>query len=223
MTFGIESDADVRARDVEPRGLEGTTATVRTPAGEFRLRSPLLGLGNLSNVLAGVAVAVIFDVPLASIADRVASLRPAYQRGELLRLPGGLTLIDDSYNSSPAALKRSLETLAAATGSARKIAILGEMLELGDHAAALHEASGRAAAAAGLDLLIVVGHDAARVMAGAAIRAGMAAQRGHPRRRRDAGVRGGAAADAPRRSRAGEGVARHRLDAVVERLKAEFA
>ena len=57
VTFGIDTDADVRARNVELRGLEGTTATVRTPAGELRLQSPLLGLGNLSNVLAGVAVA----------------------------------------------------------------------------------------------------------------------------------------------------------------------
>ena len=59
-------------------------------------------------------------------------MKPAARRGELLRLPGGITLIDDSYNSSPAALKKALETIAAATGSARKIAVLGEMLELGD-------------------------------------------------------------------------------------------
>ncbi|MGZ8255638.1 MAG: glutamate ligase domain-containing protein, partial [Burkholderiaceae bacterium] len=80
----------------------------------------------------------------------------------------------DSYNSSPAALKRTLETVHAASGSARKVAVLGEMLELGAHAGALHEECGRAAAAAGLNLLIAVGGDAARVMADAAIRSGMA-------------------------------------------------
>jgi UDP-N-acetylmuramoyl-tripeptide--D-alanyl-D-alanine ligase len=56
VTFGVEADADVRATNVELRGLEGTAATVRTPAGDFQLRSPLLGLGNLSNVLAATAV-----------------------------------------------------------------------------------------------------------------------------------------------------------------------
>ena len=106
-------------------------------------------------------------------AAAAAALRPAHSRGELLRLPGGLTLIDDSYNSSPAALKRSLETVAAARGSARKIAVLGEMLELGDHAARLHAECGAAAAATGLELLIAVGGDGAKALAFAATNAGM--------------------------------------------------
>ena len=94
--------------------------------------TPLLGPGNLANVLAATAVALEFDVPLDEIAGRAAALRPAH-RGELLRLAGGLTLIDDSYNSSPAALLRALEIVKVATGSARKVAVLGEMLELGTH------------------------------------------------------------------------------------------
>ena len=173
VTFGLDADADVRASSVEHRGLEGTAAAVRTPAGEFRLESPLLGLGNLLNVLAGTAVALTFGVPLASIAGRIASLRPAHHRGELLRLPGGLTVIDDSYNSSPAALRRSLETMAAAKGSARKVAVLGEMLELGSHSDALHRDCGAAAAAAGLDLLISVGGAGAGTLADAAMAGGM--------------------------------------------------
>ena len=80
-------------------------------------------------------------------------MKPAAHRGELLRLAGGITLIDDSYNSSPSALLQALETVTIATGSARKVAILGEMLELGTHASRLHATCGRAAAAAGLDLL----------------------------------------------------------------------
>jgi UDP-N-acetylmuramoyl-tripeptide--D-alanyl-D-alanine ligase len=223
VTFGIDADADVRATNVESRGLEGTRATVRTPAGEFPLRSPLLGLGNLSNALAATAVAVTFDIPVATIADRVAALKPAHHRGELLRLPGGLTLVDDTYNSSPAALSQSLDTIAASTGSARKIAVLGEMLELGAHSILLHEESGARAAAAGLDLLITVGSDAARAMADAAIRAGM----------RQAAVfhvpdAGQAAELAMQRTRPGDlillkGSRSIGLDAVVERLKAEYA
>ena len=223
VRFGIDADAEVRAVDVESRGLEGMRATVRTPGGEFTLRSPLLGMGNLSNALAATAVAVTFDVAVATIAETLAALRPAHHRGELLRLPGGLTLVDDSYNSSPAALKQSLETIAAATGSARKIAVLGEMLELGAHAVPLHEASGVRAAAAGVDLLITVGNDAARAMADAAVRAGM----------RQAAVfhvpDAGQAADlALQRTRPGDlvlvkGSRGIGLDAVVGRLTAEYA
>jgi UDP-N-acetylmuramoyl-tripeptide--D-alanyl-D-alanine ligase len=223
ITFGIESPADVRARTVEMRGLEGTRATVQTPAGEFHLQTPLLGMGNLANVLAATAVAVTLDVPLQAIADRASSLRAAHHRGELLRLPGGVTLIDDSYNSSPTALKQSLGTVGAATGSARKIAILGEMLELGDHATRLHQECGRAAAAAGLDFLIAVGGDAARELSAAAVAAGLP-----PAHATHVPTKHEALDLAVQRVRPGDlvlvkGSRGIGLDAVVERLKAEFA
>ena len=223
VTFGIEQLADVRATPVEERGLEGTRATVRTPIGDVALETPLLGLGNLANVLAATAVALQFEIPLDEIKARAATLKPAHRRGELLRLPGGITLIDDSYNSSPAALRRALHTLETATGSARKIAVLGEMLELGAHAVRLHEECGAAAAAAGLDLLITVGGPPARALADAALRAGM----------RDSAVSHvtgstEAAALALERTRPGDlvlvkGSRGIGTDVVVDRLKAEYA
>ncbi len=173
VTFGIDQPADVRATRVVDRGLDGVAALVRTPVGDREVETPLLGLGNLANVLAATAVALQFDVPLDAVADRAAGLRPAHHRGELLRLPGGLTLIDDSYNSSPAALKRALQTIKVASGSARKIAVLGEMLELGGHALRLHQECGAAAAAADLNLLIAVGGPPARALADRAVQSGM--------------------------------------------------
>ena len=173
VTFGIDTPADVSATHVEHRGLLGTSAELRTPSGAATLVTPLLGLGNLSNVLAATAVAIQFDVPVSQIVETAARLRPASHRGELLRLPGGITLIDDSYNSSPAALRQALETVAAAAGCARKVAVLGEMLELGAHADVLHRDSGRAAATAGLDLLIAVGGAPAAALAEGAVAAGM--------------------------------------------------
>jgi UDP-N-acetylmuramoyl-tripeptide--D-alanyl-D-alanine ligase len=173
MTFGIETNADFEARGVEALGLDGTAAEIRTPAGSTRIRTPLLGMGNLANVLAATAVALELGVSLPDVVARVAALRPSAHRGELLRLPGGVTIVDDSYNSSPSALLRALETIAAATGSARKVAVLGEMLELGAHAERLHAECGRAAAGAGLSWLITVGGTAAGSMATAAVSAGM--------------------------------------------------
>jgi UDP-N-acetylmuramoyl-tripeptide--D-alanyl-D-alanine ligase len=223
VTFGVDTAADVQASNVDLAGLDGVRADVSTPAGSFRLQSPLLGLGNLANVLAAVAVALILDVPVTAIQQRVSSLRPAYHRGELLRLPGGVTLIDDSYNSSPSALKRSLEIVGAASGTARKVAVLGEMLELGEHADRLHAECGRAAREAGVDLLIAVGGTPAHVLGDAAARAGMP---------RDAVVvaadRVAAEAEVVKRVRAGDlvlvkGSRGIGLDAVVERLKVEFA
>jgi UDP-N-acetylmuramoyl-tripeptide--D-alanyl-D-alanine ligase len=173
VAFGIETPADVEARGVEALGLEGTAAAVHTRHGEARIRTPLLGMGNLANVLAATAVALELGVSLSDIVEKIADLRPAAHRGELLRLPGGVTIVDDSYNSSPSALMRALETIGAATGSARKAAVLGEMLELGAHAERLHAECGRAAAGAGLDWLIAVGGAAARSMATAAVSSGM--------------------------------------------------
>ncbi len=222
-TFGLSAGADYRASDVRHRGLDGMAATVSTPGGSIAIETPLLGTGNLLNLLAATAVAVEMGVPAGAIAERAATMTPAARRGELLRLPGGITLVDDSYNSSPAALKRSLETVALSTGSARKIAVLGEMLELGVHADRLHEECGRAAAAAGLDLLIAVGGDAAKRLAGAARAAGMdAAAVFHVPASADA-------ADlAQQKVRPGDlvlvkGSRGVRTDLVVERLKVEFA
>lgn len=175
ITFGESEGATVRALDIEDRGVDGMRARVTTPAGARVVETPLLGRGNLANLLAATAVALDFGIPLETVAARAATLRPADRRGAVLRLRGGITLVDDSYNSSPAALKRALDVIARESRASRKVAVLGEMLELGDHALALHEESGRLAAAAGLRLLFAVGGAPARALADAAIAAGMPA------------------------------------------------
>lgn len=173
VTFGVGEDSDVRAEGVVDLGIGGTSARVKTPRGAFEMSTPLVGRGNLANVLAATAVAVEFDVPLDVVAERAGALRPAAHRGELLRLPGGVTVLDDSYNANPTATRRALDVLGASTGVTRRIAVLGEMLELGDRAVALHEETGRAAAGAGVDLLWTVGGAPAEAMAAAAVAAGI--------------------------------------------------
>ena len=172
VTFGIERPADVRAAAVVDRGIDGTEARVTTPRGSFELMTPLVGRGNLANVLAATAVAVECGVPLPAIAARAATLKAASHRGEVIRLKNGITLIDDSYNANPTATKRALDVLGQAT-SGRRIAVLGEMLELGDHARRLHEDVGRAAAGHAIDVLLTVGGDAAAALAAAAVAAGL--------------------------------------------------
>ena len=135
--------------------------------------TPLIGSGNLSNVLAATAVAVELDVPLAAIAERASRLTPAPHRGEVLRLADGVTVIDDSYNANPSATRRALELLGGSVDRTRRVAVLGEMLELGRESARLHQDVGRAAAAARVDALIAVGGEAARALADGAIEAGV--------------------------------------------------
>jgi UDP-N-acetylmuramoyl-tripeptide--D-alanyl-D-alanine ligase len=112
-------------------------------------------------------------VPFDQIITRARELRPAPHRGAVIRLTSGVTVVDDSYNSSPTALQRALEVIARDRGAARKAAVRGEMLELGEHSHTMHAECGRAAASAKLDRLITVGGAPAGVMAEAAVRAGL--------------------------------------------------
>jgi UDP-N-acetylmuramoyl-tripeptide--D-alanyl-D-alanine ligase len=173
ITFGIGVPADVSAAGVIDRGLAGTRATVTTPSGTAVVDVPLLGQGHLGNALAAMAVAGAYGVPLGAMVERLAVAKPAARRGEVWRLPSGVTLVDDSYNSNPRALQRTLEAVAAERRCSRRLAVLGEMLELGEQAVSLHEAGGRAAARAGLAHLVTVGGQPALAMAAAAVAAGM--------------------------------------------------
>jgi UDP-N-acetylmuramoyl-tripeptide--D-alanyl-D-alanine ligase len=220
VTFGIDAECDVRARRVVDRGIGGTSAQITTPRGTVELTTPLFGRGNLANVLAATAVAIDFGIPLPAIAERAAALRPASHRGEVVRLPDGVTVIDDSYNANPTATRRALDVLAV-SNARRRVAVLGEMLELGDHAVALHEGVGRAAAGAQVDLLLTVGGAPAGAMAAAAVQAGMARERV-----RHFATSDEAAAAAASLVEAGDlvlvkGSRGIRADRVVDRLKAE--
>ena len=172
VTFGAGETAQVRAADIEDLGLDGSRAVLVTPAGRRDLKVPLLGRGHLMNVLSAAAVAIEMGIELDEIVERASHLKPSSRRGAVLRLPKGVTVIDDSYNSSPSALRRSLEVLARSWG-ARRIAVLGEMLELGDLSESLHRECGRAAASSRLAKLITIGGDPARALGDAAIDAGL--------------------------------------------------
>jgi UDP-N-acetylmuramoyl-tripeptide--D-alanyl-D-alanine ligase len=222
-TFGVGGHTTIRAVDVRDRGVRGTTARLVTPAGEVDLSVPIPGRGPLMNVLAATGVALGYDVPLDAIAATAATLRAASRRGEVTRLAKGVVLVDDSYNSSPAALARALDAVGSEREASRRVAVIGEMRELGEFATALHRESGRRAVASGVDLLVAIGGAAAEALAEAAVAAGLA----------EAAVRHFATSDdaaAPVASmlRAGDvvlvkGSRGTRTDVVADRVKAEWA
>jgi UDP-N-acetylmuramoyl-tripeptide--D-alanyl-D-alanine ligase len=162
------ADPQILATDEDMEGLH-----VRFRAGErerrFTLR--LLGAHNAANAMAGLAVALEAGVDLDSAVTALEVLTAGDKRGQVIEV-GGATILNDSYNSNPEALRAMIHTLASRP-AARRILVGGEMLELGEHAAALHAACGRAAAEAGLDLVAGVQGNAEH-LATAACKAGVA-------------------------------------------------
>jgi UDP-N-acetylmuramoyl-tripeptide--D-alanyl-D-alanine ligase len=161
ITFGFDAAAMIRARDVHDRGFDGTSAVFETPAGSWPVQLKLPGRAHLMNALAVTAVAIECGVRPASIAARLAEARPVLRRGSEFSTAAGARVIDDTYNASPAAMEAMLAALAATPTTGRRVAVLGEMLELGESARALHDACGRAAVHAGVDVLVAIGGPAA--------------------------------------------------------------
>jgi UDP-N-acetylmuramoyl-tripeptide--D-alanyl-D-alanine ligase len=125
----------------------------REHEGDFTLH--MLGAHNASNALAGLAVALEAGVDLDAAVKAIASVAAGDKRGQVIEI-GGATILNDSYNSNPEALRSMIHTLAARPAAGRRILVAGEMLEMGERSAALHIACGRAAAEAGLDLVVAV-------------------------------------------------------------------
>lgn len=157
ITYGIDSPADVRATDIVFENFGNTHFQLHTPNGSAEVAFPLNGRHNMLNALAAAAVGHSFGMTTKEIASSLATVEPPPQRGEILRFGKGFTVINDSYNSNPAALISMVQTLVdGATSAKRKIVVAGEMLELGDNAHAIHRQTGETIAAMGIDMLIGV-------------------------------------------------------------------
>ncbi len=169
-------DAEVRMERYEGRGLLGSRFDLVLGAATRPVTLTPPGLHQAENLVAAAAAAWALGVDADAIAAAAAGLEAAPRRGRLLRLDDGIAVVDDSYNASPLAVERMLELLAGAPG--RRVAVLGEMYELGPLSASSHAAAGRRAAAA-CDVLVAVGGRDAAIMAEAARAAGLAAGRVH--------------------------------------------
>ena len=165
LTFGFSEQADVRAEQMQS-GCEGT----RFRSGGVDFETSLVGRHAVMNLLAALAVARIFEIPPARLRDAVRTFSIGKMRGERLQ-HNGVTIWNDCYNSNPDAARAMLDVLAG-TPARRRIAVLGEMLELGHSAEALHRDVGRYVAERGIDVLVAI-RGAAYAMVEGARRAGM--------------------------------------------------
>ena len=168
ITFGRGPDADVRAADVEPdeTGWNLTLVLPGEPSSPVHLEMP--GQHSIANFLAAAAAAHAFEVPAERIAAQAPQLALPHNRGQVRRLEGGITLIDDSYNASPVAMMRALDTLANQPAVGRRILVAGDMLELGSWTERSHREVGAYAAGLGIDVLVAVGDHAGLTAEGAA-------------------------------------------------------
>ena len=156
LRFGPGGDVEAREHRVE----DGVTeALIATPAGEARFHFPFAESHNLSNALAAIGAGVALGAPLAEMADRAASIGFSRFRGERLELGEGIVLVNDCYNANPVSMRAALDHLAS-LGDGRRIAVLGEMAELGPDAPAYHREVGEHARDEGVDMLIGVGEPA---------------------------------------------------------------
>ena len=159
ISFGVKNSSDIMGKDIAWKGLEGGTFTVVVnKKEEEHLFIPLVGLYNLYNALAAIAVAYYFRVPLTAIKEKLAHFKGMPMRSRVLRFKEGFTLLDDTYNSNPRALELVLDHFKALTTEGRKIVISGDMLELGEWSEEAHREAGRLIANGGIDLLIGVGN-----------------------------------------------------------------
>jgi UDP-N-acetylmuramoyl-tripeptide--D-alanyl-D-alanine ligase len=165
ITFGFSTAADVRAE-----GLELAPDRSRFEVDGVRFEIPLAGRHGVMNALAAIAVAGLYNIPPQRLAEPARSLRPGKMRGEKL-VSRGITILNDCYNANPEAVRAMVDVLGATPGR-RRLAVLGEMLELGPLAEPLHREIGSYVAGRGIDLLIGI-RGASRHMVDEAVRAGM--------------------------------------------------
>ena len=167
VTFGRTRGCDVRAEDVESKGYSGFEFLLRYGQESARIAFPFVNDTAVSNLLAASAVCLALGLRLEEIRPAILALQPFSGRGALVETGGGIRVCDDSYNSNPRALEAALRSLVALP-AARKVAVLADMLELGEGEKEFHRRAGEVAARAGWDVLIAIGPLAALIAEGAA-------------------------------------------------------
>jgi UDP-N-acetylmuramoyl-tripeptide--D-alanyl-D-alanine ligase len=156
LRFGPGGDVEVAEHRVDG-GV--TEAKIVTPAGTARFHFPFTEAHNLTNALAAVAAGIALGASPEGMADRAANIGFSRFRGERLELGEGIVLVNDCYNANPVSMRAALDHLVSIEGK-RRIAVLGEMAELGPGAPAFHREVGGHARAEGVDVLIGVGEPA---------------------------------------------------------------
>ena len=166
ISFGIKNPADWMAREIHTRRDGGVSFRLAGPAGESAIALKLMGGHQVYNALAASVAASHLGVGIKDIKEGLDAFQPPPMRMELMKKGNGITIINDAYNANPPSMESALHTLAEVT-KGRKIAVLGDMWELGEFAQQAHRELGRQAKEFGIDLLFLLGQFAPHVAQGA--------------------------------------------------------
>ncbi len=165
VTYGLGA-ADVSAANIEPKGFSGTAFELKTETARTPVFLPCPGKHFVSNALAAAAVARAMGIGPDDIKRGLESFSGVSGRMQILDR-GGVRIINDAYNANPASMKAALDLLASTEAAGKKIAVLGDMLELGERSAHFHEELGLQAARLDVDRLFLVGAFAGHTKRGA--------------------------------------------------------
>ncbi len=157
----------VRVTRISGLGAKGTRFTLHIGDWKQRLTLAVPGIHNVHNAAAAAAICTAAGVDEACIVKGLTLHQSVDKRMQFMNLPGGLRVLNDSYNANPSSMAAALETVASFGTDCRKVATLGDMLELGENAATAHREVGRLAAELGYDMLAVTGEFSSEVAAGA--------------------------------------------------------
>ena len=168
---GQSEHCETRISDIVDHGVDGITCTVTTARDTYALTIPAPGEHMAYSASMAVAVGEELGLSREEIVRGVAAYEPTGSRMRVIRLPGGRVLLDDCYNATPQSVTAALEVLGR-TDCERRVAVLGDMGELGDLTAQAHFNAGALAAMLGIDFVIAIGSKAARIADGAAMSGG---------------------------------------------------
>ncbi|MFW6011626.1 MAG: UDP-N-acetylmuramoyl-tripeptide--D-alanyl-D-alanine ligase [Desulfosalsimonas sp.] len=166
LFFGFGENSDIRAVNMEERE-SGIFFTLVTPDDSADVKLPLRWRFMAHNALAAAALGYLMGIPAKQISERLGEFKPVPGRMVVCRTETGAYIIDDTYNANPGSMEEAIRSLASLNDRKRGILVAGDMLELGEAAAELHEDMGRLAAGAGINRLYLAGEFASRVAHGA--------------------------------------------------------
>lgn len=164
LHYGLTKESQVYALDIVNRGLFGSSCTIHRDGKTFRAEVPLSGVHMIYNALAAATVGQLFGLSDQETADGIAAIKALDGRNHIIKTDKYL-IIDDCYNANPVSMKAAVDILM--TALTRKVAIIGDMGELGDNSRKLHEEVGRYCMESGVNLLICVGEVAQSMTHGA--------------------------------------------------------
>lgn len=164
VTYSVKTKADVTLKEYKAEGFDRLRAVYGVTGKKAEAVFSTPGVSNLINGAAAIAAVIPLEASISEIEEGLANFSPVKGRMAVIKT-GGITVLDDTYNANPESMASSLQTLKEAAG--RKVAVMGEMLELGEASRSEHRKIGKLAAELGIEMVFAIGARAADVVEGA--------------------------------------------------------